>query len=356
MSSQIGVGVIGVGILGSRHARVYQEQEATNLVAVADKNPTKGGELAAKLGVKFFGNYSELIQTLGPKGSGQLQAVSVATPDHAHYDIVKECLLGGLDVFVEKPLTLSLDEARSLIALAEKESRVLTVNYSQRWLPEHRRVEELLRSGAVGPVAFVESHRWDAAWVPQRMISWGAETTPIYFMSSHDIDLITYWLDDKVVTVQAMLQKGILSAASGKSDFVDGIVALLRFSRGTVVSLHSSWILPNAFPLAADTYLEIHGRDAAIFLGGSTREFRLFKNDTAEKNVYSGPATATEVQGRLEGAFVQSLLTFVEASRNRQLQGPTSAACTAHVVQVQEAIMRSARTSTTVHLTGETRP
>lgn len=356
MSSQIGVGVIGVGILGSRHARVYQEQESTNLVAIADKNAAKGGELASKLGVKFFGDSTELVQTLGPKGTGLIQAVSVATPDHAHYDIVKECLLGGLDVFVEKPLTLSVNEARSLIDLAEKHSRLLTVNYSQRWLPEHRRVEELLRSGAVGPVAFMESHRWDAAWVPQRMISWGAETTPIYFMSSHDIDLITYWLDDRVVTVQAMLQKGILSAATGKPEIVDGVVALLRFSRGTIVSLHSSWILPNAFPLAADTYLEIHGKDAAIFLGGSTREFRLFKHDSAEKNIYSGPATATEVQGRLEGAFVQSLLSFVEASRNRQLQGPTSAARTVHVVEVQEAIMQAARTSSTVHLKGETRP
>ena len=356
MSSQIGVGVIGVGILGSRHARVYQEQEATNLVAIADSNITKGGELASKLGVKFFGNYSEMVQTLGPKGSGQMQAVSVATPDHAHFEIVRECITGGLDVFVEKPLTMSTDEAHSLIALAEKHSRVLTVNYSQRWLPEHRRVEELLRSGAVGPVAFVESHRWDAAWVPQRMISWGANTTPIYFMSSHDIDLITYWLNDRVVTVQAMLQKGILSTQTGKPDLVDGIVALLRFSRGTVVSLHSSWILPNAFPLAADTYLEIHGKDAAIFLGGSTREFRLFRHDSAEKNVYSGPATATEVQGRLEGAFVQSLLAFVQASRTREFQGPTSAARTAHVVEVQEAIMKSAQSSATVHLKGETRP
>lgn len=354
MSAQVGVGVIGVGILGSRHARVYQEQEATSLVAIADKNPARGTELASKLGIRFFGNYAELVQTLGPDGSGQIQAVSIATPDHAHFDVVKACLLGGLDVFVEKPLTMNVDEARSLIDLAEKQSRVLTVNYSQRWLPEHRRVEELLRSGTFGPVAFVESHRWDAAWVPQRMISWGAETTPIYFMSSHDIDLITYWLDDKVVTVQAMLQTGILSAASGKPDLVDGVVALLRFSRGTVVSLHSSWILPNAFPLAADTYLEIHGKNAAVFLGGSTREFRLYKDDSAEKNIYSGPATATEVQGRLEGAFVQSLLAFVEASRTRQREGPTSAARTLHVVEVQEAIMQSAHTSSTVHLKGET--
>src|SRR3990172_1511392 len=118
MSSQIGVGVIGIGILGSRHARVYQEQEATTLIAVADKNPAKGGEHATKLGVKFFGDYGELVRTLGPQGSGQIQAVSVATPDHAHYDVVKACLEGGLDVFVEKPLTMSVGESRSLIALA----------------------------------------------------------------------------------------------------------------------------------------------------------------------------------------------------------------------------------------------
>ncbi len=353
MSTKLGVGVIGVGILGTRHARVYQEQDDTRLIAIADSDQRKTSELGSKLGVQAFDDHRAMIAALGPNGSGELEAVTVSTPDFAHYEIVKNCLEAGLDVFVEKPLTMEVGEARSLVALAAKHSRVLVVNYSQRWLPEHRHVEELVRSSSLGSIAFIESHRWDAAWVPQKMIGWGPKTTPIHFKSSHDIDLISFWLDDKVETVQAMVHKGILSTSMRNPDIVDGIVALLKFRKGTVVSLHSSWVLPAGFPLAADTYLEVLGETGTVFLTGSGREFRLYRNDWAEKMTYSGPATATDVQGRLEGAFVKSLLSFVEASRNRDFDIPTSAGRTIHVVEIQDAIMRAVHTTSTVHLKGE---
>ena len=350
--SKTGVAVIGVGILGSRHTRVYSEQKDVDLVAVVDADEKKDRDLAAKYGIKAFSDTKEFVQTLGPKGTGQVQAVSVATPDHAHYEIVKECLVGGLDVFVEKPLAKSVEEAKSLIALAREDARVLIVNYSQRWLPEHQRVEELIHRKLLGDVSIIESHRWDAAWVPERMISWGAKTTPIHFMSSHDIDLITFWLEDKVETVQAMVRKGFLERETKNPGMIDGIVALLRFRHGVVVSLHSSWILPDSFPLAADTYLEVLGSDGALFLGGSTREMKLYKNEFAERIAFSGPATATEVNGKLEGAFTNSLRSFLEAVQTRQLEGPASAARTLHVVEIQDAIVRAAETGTTIHMKG----
>ncbi len=355
MNTKLGVGVIGVGILGTRHARVYHEQELTTLIALADPDPRKTQELAGKWNARPFEDYRVMIEKLGPSGSGELHAVSVATPDFAHFRIVKDCLLAGLDVFVEKPLTMDVGEARELIEIASQQSRVLIVNYSQRWLPEHRRVEELLRTGSLGSIALIESHRWDAAWVPQRMISWGAKSTPIHFMSSHDIDLIIYWLDDSVATVQAVAQKGILSKSMGNDDIVDGIIAILRFNRGTVVSLHSSWILPEGFPLAADSCLEVLGEKGAIFLTGSGRELRLYRHDSAEKVAYTGPATANEVQGRIEGAFTKSLLAFVDSAQKRVLDGPTSAARSIHVVEVQDAIIRAAMSSSIIHLKGQSR-
>ncbi|HTY35950.1 MAG TPA: Gfo/Idh/MocA family oxidoreductase [Bacteroidota bacterium] len=352
MNTPLGVGVIGVGILGSRHARVYKEQESTTLVGLADSSLAKAGEIAGKFGGQAFDDYRTMIQTLGPSGNGSLQAVSVSTPDFAHFEIVRTCLNSGLDVFVEKPLTMDPDEAQQLINLAAEKKRVLMVNYSQRWLPEHRRIETLIHSSELGTISFIESHRWDAAWVPQRMINWGPKTTPIHFMSSHDIDLICYWLDDRVAAVQAMANSGILSKSLGDPAIVDGIVAHLRFAKGAVVSLHSSWILPAGFPLAADTYLEVLGESGSVFLSGSSREFRLYKPDSSEKLTYGGPATANEVQGRLEGAFVKSLLSFVDAVRCREMDTPTSAARTLHVVEVQDAIMRAATSGCTIELKG----
>jgi predicted dehydrogenase len=344
-----GVAVVGAGILGSRHARVLHERPDVRLVAVADLNEVRAREVAARHGARGFEDYAAMMRELGPQGSGELDAVTVATPDFLHLEPVSAALEAGLDVFVEKPLAMTLDEARRMATLARERGRLLVVNYSQRWLPEHRRVESLVRDGGLGRVAFVESHRWDAAWVPERMISWAARTTPIHFMSSHDIDLIIHWLGERVETVQAVAHRGAL-AAKGLAAVVDGYAAILRFRSGAVASLHSSWILPETFPAAADAHLEVIGSAGALWLEGNAREMRLYAGDRSEKLTFGGPVTATEVNGKLEGAFTESLRAFLAAARQRDLDPPTSASRTLHVVEVQEAIVRAAESGSTVRL------
>ena len=94
MSAKLGVGVIGVGILGSRHARVYQEQDATQLLAIADSAQKKCDEVGAKLNDRAYADHRAMIDALGPKGSGEMGAVTVSTPDFAHFEIVRDCLAG----------------------------------------------------------------------------------------------------------------------------------------------------------------------------------------------------------------------------------------------------------------------
>jgi predicted dehydrogenase len=350
-SPPLGVAVIGAGILGSRHARVHHESAQATLVAVCDLDLARAQTVAEKHGAAAYDDYTAMFRALGPDGNGTLAAVSIATPDDAHRAVVCDALAAGLDVFVEKPLAMSLADADAMIATAEQHARVLMVNYSQRWLPEHRAIEQHVASGALGEAAFIESHRWDAAWVPQRMIgSWAHRTTPIHFMSSHDIDLLVHWLGGRVTTVTAMARRGGLARQHGLENVVDGYVAMLHFSRGTIATLHSSWLLPETFPLAADALLELHGERGAVFLGTSSRELKLYLPDRAERVVYTGPATATEVNGRIEGAFTASLQAFLSAVAARDLHAPTSAANTRHVVAIQEAILQSAERRTTVHL------
>lgn len=350
MSTSLGVAVIGAGILGARHARVYHELSETRLVAVVDPDASRAGAVADGKGARTFASTHEMLAAVGPAGSREVQAVSIATPDHLHHEPVTACLDAGLDVFLEKPLAIDEGEARSMIALARARGRVFIVNYSQRWLAEHQRVESLVREGALGRPAFVESHRWDAAWVAERMISWSDRTTPIHFMSSHDIDLILHWLGDRVVTVTAMSHEGALAEERGLPGRIDGFAALLKTARGTVISLHSSWILPDTFPLAADSYLEVLGARGSLFLGGSTRELKLYAPGHNERVTYGGPATATEVNGRIEGAFTSSLRAFLDAVQRRDLDTPTAAANTMHVVEVQAAILRSATSGAPVHI------
>ncbi|HLW48240.1 MAG TPA: Gfo/Idh/MocA family oxidoreductase [bacterium] len=326
------VAVVGAGLLGARHARAYAEMAGCRLAGVYDVDAGRAGAVAARHGVRAFPSLEALLRA-------GVDAVSVATPDHAHHEPAAACLAAAAHVLVEKPLTIDPAEADGLIRLAAERGRVLMVNYSQRWLPESRRIERLIASGALGEIAFIESHRWDAAWVPGRMIAgWAARTTPIHFMSSHDIDLILAWTGRRARRVFAVAHRG---ARAGEG-VVDGYDALVTLDGGARVSLHSSWILPDTFPAAADSRLEILGAEGAVFLDGNRRELAIFARDHSERVAFAGPRTADDVNGRLAGAFVESLSEFVRAAGVGDLGAPTSAARTRHVVDVQAAVVASA--------------
>jgi len=338
----LNVGVVGAGLLGARHARVYAELAGCRLVGVCDLDRARADAVAARHGARAFASVEELLRA-------GVDAVSVATPDHAHHDPVAACLDGGAHVFVEKPLAIDPVEARALIRRAAERRRILMVNYSQRWLPESRRIERLIADGSLGEIAFIESHRWDAAWVPERMIAgWADRTTPIHFMSSHDIDLILSWTGRRARRVYAVAHRGALS----RKDLVDGYEALLTLEGGTRISLHSSWVLPETFPAAADSRFEIIGARGAVFLDGNGRDLSLFLPDHSERIAFTGPRTADEVNGRLAGAFVESLGAFVQAVTAGDLDAPTSAARTLHVVEVQAAIVASADRGAEIEIGG----
>ncbi len=336
----LNVGVIGAGLLGARHARAYAELAGCRLAGVYDVDHARAEAVASRHGARAFASLDDMLRA-------RVDAVAVATPDHAHHDSVMACLDGGAHVFVEKPLALDTAEARAMIDRAAERRRVLMVNYSQRWLPESRRIEDLVTSGRLGEIAFIESHRWDAAWVPERMIApWADRTTPIHFMSSHDIDLILSWLGRRVRTVYATAHRGALS----RGDIVDGYNALLTLEGGARVSLHSSWILPETFPSAADSRFELLGSQGAVFLDGNRREMTVFTSRHSERLTFGGPRTADEVGGRLAGAFVESVRAFLSAVGADDRAGPTSAANTLHVVEVQAAIVASAAQGAEVRL------
>ena len=340
MSAELNVAVVGAGLLGARHARVYAEMAGCRLVGICDVDGDRARAVATRHGARAFASLQELLRA-------EVDAVSVATPDHAHYEPASACLDAGAHVLVEKPLAVDPAEAAALIRRAAERRRVLMVNYSQRWLPESRKIERLIRAGDLGEIAFIESHRWDAAWVPLRMIGgWADRTTPIHFMSSHDIDLILSWTGRRAARVYAAAHHGALS----KRGVVDGYDALLTLDGGGRVGLHSSWILPETFPVAADYRIEIIGARGALFLDGNRRDLSLFLPDHSERVAFTGPRTADEVAGRITGAFVESLSAFVQAVGANDLEAPTSAARTRHVVEVQAAIVASAARGVEIEL------
>ena len=326
--NEIRVAVVGAGILGKRHARVFGEIEGARLVAVADHTLERAR--AAAGGAGAFTSLEELL------GSVECDAVAVATPDHQHRDPVSAALLAGKHVLVEKPLATSVADARAMIELAHVRGLTLQVNYSQRWVPEYAWIKQQIASGAIGRPRFVQSSKQDTSYVPTRMISWAAHTSPIWFMSSHDIDLISWFLDDRATSVTAHEARGVLEALGINTH--DGVDALIRFAGGATLNLHSSWIHPESYPVIVVDRITIVGDAGVIEFQSRGRQIECYTRAGGTTLSFTGPQTATEVNGRLEGAFRSSLLAFLAAIATGQ-EAPTSAARTLHVVEIQEAIM-----------------
>jgi predicted dehydrogenase len=177
--------VIGVGYLGRFHAQKYAALPAAELVAVADASAVNREQVAAETGCRAVADYRDIL--------GEIDAVSIATPTPLHYPIARECLERGIHVLVEKPITATLEEARSLVDTAARVGRVLQVGHLERF-----NAAILALAGTLGTPRFVESHR--LAPFKER----GTDVNVVLDLMIHDIDLIQSLVGSPIVSIDAV--------------------------------------------------------------------------------------------------------------------------------------------------------
>ena len=347
---QLNVAVVGAGILGSRHARVFHEQPETRLVAVVDVNPARA-EVAERYGAGFHWDSASMLHT------EEVDAVAVATPDHLHREPVLAALSAGKHVFMEKPLATTADDARAIAAAADAAAGAATasgctvmVNFSQRFVSDHRWIKQVIDEGAIGRPQAVISVKFDTLSVPANMIrNWSAQTSPIFFMSSHDLDMTYWFLDSRPLEVYARETRGTLEGLG--FDVHDGLNALIQFEGGVTAAFHSSWIHPNTYPRVADGYMQIIGSEGALTYNNRTRTAELYNARGGQKLEFTGPHTADEVGGKITGAFTESVREFI-ACVTEGREPLTSPRRCLPVAEAQAAVIESLRTGHPVSLGG----
>ena len=207
--------VIGVGYLGRFHAQKYATLPRSRLVAVVDADPGARDRVAAEVGCRAIADFREIL--------GEVDAVSIATPTPAHYGIARECLERGVHVLVEKPVTETLDEARSLIDVAARSGRILQVGHLERFNPAILALE-----GTLGSPRFVESHR--LAPFKER----GTDVNVVLDLMIHDIDLIQSLVRAPITSIDAVgtsVFSAGLDIANARIRYANGCVANTTASR-----------------------------------------------------------------------------------------------------------------------------
>lgn len=296
-SGTVGVGVIGAGTMGSSHAASLVDDPRVRLRAVAGVPRSTAVTLAERHGIAgVTDDHRELLE------DPTIDLVTVATPDDQHAEICAAALAAGKHVFVEKPLTTSLDSADALVAAAERAGTVLMVCFNHRWMPPYARAMQEIEAGAIGRPRMAYARKNDRIFVPTEMLSWASGTTSAWFLSSHDIDLVTWFFGERPLTVYANAVRGVLEARG--IDTPDAIQAQVTYRGGAVATFESCWIYPNTYPTMTDSYIEVIGERGVLQLPRVDDQVWL---STEEAFEFPRTSVGSDIHGRRAGAVTAAL-------------------------------------------------
>ncbi len=215
MSEKTRVAVVGVGHLGSRHARIYAESPNAELIGVADLDLERARAVASLYGVRAVAEVSQLVP--------EIDAASVAVPTVSHREVTVALLDAGVDVLVEKPIASSLADAREMVAVAKARGRVLAVGHTER----HNPAVEALLKGASHP-RFIEVHRL-GSFSPRSL-----DIDVVLDLMIHDLDVVAALVPEELSSLEAVgvpVLTGRVDIANARLRFAGGCVANITASR-----------------------------------------------------------------------------------------------------------------------------
>ena len=220
---QPAVGVVGCGYWGKNLVRNFHE--LGSLRVICDVQPHQVQALAQQYGVAVSGSYAELLK------SNDLQGIVIAAPAAQHYALAKQALDAEKDVFVEKPLSLHVEEAQELTDLAEATGRILMVGHLLHYHPAVQKLKALISEGALGKIEYIYSSRLNFGKLR-------TEENILWSFAPHDISAILHLLGEDPISV----------AAHGGSylnpQVADVTMTNCTFASGATAHIFVSWLYP----------------------------------------------------------------------------------------------------------------
>jgi len=151
------VAVVGIGVMGYNHARIYNELQKdgnVELVGLSDMNKDRLNEVSEEFGVKAFSNYMDLLEE-------DLDAVSIVVPTFLHKEVALPFIKKGISVLIEKPIADTIENANEIIAEAEKNNVILSVGHVERFNPAVLKLKEHVEKGNLGDIVTMTAKRVD---------------------------------------------------------------------------------------------------------------------------------------------------------------------------------------------------
>ncbi len=218
------IGVVGAGHLGKIHLKILQNAPFVNLVGFFDSDPKVRKEIKSKFNIKSFESYQELIDNS--------DIVDIVTPTLSHFNCAKEALRSNKHVFIEKPVTHTIEEVKKLIKLAQTTGRKVQVGHVERFNPAFTEAQKLINQPR-----FIEVHRL------AQFNSRGTDVSVIHDLMIHDLDIVLHVVKSPVKSINASgvsVLSNTPDIANARIEFINGCVANITSSRMSLNNVRKS--------------------------------------------------------------------------------------------------------------------
>lgn len=281
------VGVIGVGYLGKFHAEKYARMKDVKLAGVADIIDKRARLVAAEFETQAFCDYTDLL--------GKVDAVSIVVPTPLHFPVSRWFLENDVDVLIEKPMADSVDDADTLVEIADSRGRIIQVGHLERFNPA---VVALAR--AVEHPLFIESHR--LSLFNER----GTEVDVVLDLMIHDLDVILHLVGSEVRAIHAV-------GVPVVTPQVDIANARLIFENGCVANVTASRI-----SMKTMRKIRIFQKDTYISVDYATRDVTVIRKDDKGSDLPVPGMSMDQSSFKAADPLGDELASFVECVKTRR--------------------------------------
>lgn len=291
MTKRLAIGIIGTGGIARFHAEAYLKLDYVDVVAVADVVPGRARQFADSLGLigaQAFDSHEEMLKL-------PLDGVSICTPNVSHHRTSVDALRAGKNVLLEKPMSVTLQQAVEMVEASQASDKMLTIGFQPRYDPNMKKLQEIVQSGRLGNVYYVETGGGRRRGMPGgtfiRKDLAGAGAMADIGCYSLDLALNTLG-HPRPLTVSAFTSNHfgtnkLYHPEADKFEVEDFGIALVRFENDLVLQFKISWAMhmdtlgPTIF-LGSDAGLKITSAGTGPWSGvwdGSIGSMTLFHDD-----------------------------------------------------------------------------
>jgi predicted dehydrogenase len=278
---KIRIGVVGLGRLGSVHAKIYSTLEGAELAGVCDIDENIARNTAETLKTSWTCDYKKLLDN-------KLDAVSIVTPTVLHYETAKFFLQNKIHVLIEKPITKTLKEAGDLIKIATKNHLVIQVGHVERFNSAIQAVEKLSNKPR-----FIEVHRL-GPFTPRVK-----DVGVVLDLMIHDIDIVLGLTKSKVKHINSLGMKIL-------TNHEDIANARIRFNNGTVCDLTASRVTSDSL-----RKIRIFQDDCYISIDYMAQEALIYRK-------INGQIVPEKIDIKKEAPLTKELASFIDCVANNK--------------------------------------